>query len=162
MARINIYDTQPADGEFGYEPPALAGHFDSAKAESWTDRDYNSNGSLGTGRGTSLWRTAGGKWVLCYWTCWQGEEDTYTYIDADAAKDWLLRNDEDTAVTKYFGPIPEEEDRRPGRPAVGQAVNVRLGDDLLGQVDAYAGEHGQSRAEIVRELVKAGLKGKSS
>jgi hypothetical protein len=155
MTRINIYTART--GELGCEPPALAGHFESSKAESWSDIDHDSNGSGGTGRGTSLWRTAGGKWVLCHWSCWQGEEDTYNYTEADAAKDWLLRNNEDSALARYFGEIPEEEDRRPGRPAVGQAINVRLGDDLLGQLDAYASEHGNSRAEAVRILLAEAL-----
>jgi hypothetical protein len=156
VTRINVYATGNAD-KFGYEPPALAGHFESSKAEWWSDMDHNSNGSGGTGRGQAILRTAGGKWVLEHWTCWRGEESTYAYTDGDTAKDWLLRNNEDMAVAKYFGPIPEEEDRRPGRPAVGQAINVRPGDELLAVLNAYAGEHGHSRAEAIRILLGEAL-----
>lgn len=44
-----------------------------------------------------------------------------------------------------------------GRPAVGTPVNVRLGDDLLAQVDAYAEAEGIKRAEAIRQLVQRGL-----
>lgn len=46
---------------------------------------------------------------------------------------------------------------RPGRPEVGQPINVRLGDDLLARVDARASTDGVSRAEIIRRLVSAGV-----
>jgi hypothetical protein len=154
MSRVNIY-AHP--GEYGYDSEAkLAGWFDIAKAEHWTDRDCNGNGSGGTGRGQAVYRTSGGKWVLCNWSAWQGEDNRYEYIEAEDARDWLLRNDFDSAVTKYFGELAEEEDRRPGRPPVGEPVNVRLGDQQAA-VDAYAAQNGQSRAEAVRELVSKAL-----
>jgi hypothetical protein len=159
VSRVNVYATyENLADEHGYEAPVLVGHFESSKAEQWSDASIDGNGSGGTGRGTALLRTAGGKWVLAHWTRWQGESDTYAYIEADSAKDWLLRHHEDEAVTKYFGEIPEEEDRRPGRPAIGDgnAINVRLGE-LLGRVDAFATKGGTSRAAAIRELVLAGL-----
>lgn len=45
-----------------------------------------------------------------------------------------------------------------GRPHVGTPVNVRLGDELLAQVDNYAQTEGISRAEAVRRLVQRGLR----
>lgn len=45
-----------------------------------------------------------------------------------------------------------------GRPEVGKPINLRLGDDLLAQVDIYAVAEGIKRAEAVRRLVTAGLK----
>jgi hypothetical protein len=52
---------------------------------------------------------------------------------------------------------PAEEDKRPqGRPPIGGAVHVRLGD-LITRVDEYAARAGISRAGAVRELVGAGL-----
>ncbi|WP_210731560.1 ribbon-helix-helix domain-containing protein [Mycobacterium intracellulare] len=45
-----------------------------------------------------------------------------------------------------------------GRPEVGAPINVRLGDELLAQVDAYAAEHGIKRAEAIRQIVQAGLR----
>lgn len=45
-----------------------------------------------------------------------------------------------------------------GRPTVGTPINVRLGDELLAQVDAYAESEGIKRAEAVRRLVERGLR----
>lgn len=47
-----------------------------------------------------------------------------------------------------------------GRPAVGTPVNIRLGADLLDQVDQYAAAEGISRAEAIRQLVQRGLRRK--
>lgn len=47
-----------------------------------------------------------------------------------------------------------------GRPEVGKPINVRLGDDLLARVDAYAEVEGIKRAEAVRQLVRSGLRKK--
>jgi hypothetical protein len=155
MSRANIYRYPEGTDYLG--EPEFAGWFDPAKAEQWSDADYNGNGSGGTGRGQALFRTSGGMWVLCNWSRWQGESDTFTYVTETQARDWLLRNHEDEAVTKHFGEITEEEDRRPGRPAIGDPVNVRFDGDLLARIDAHAAENGQSRAEAVRVLVTLGL-----
>lgn len=45
-----------------------------------------------------------------------------------------------------------------GRPEVGAPINVRLGTDLLAQVDTYAADQGIKRAEAVRRLVRRGLR----
>lgn len=45
-----------------------------------------------------------------------------------------------------------------GRPEVGKPINVRLGDDLLAQVDEYAATNGIPRAEAVRLLVARSLR----
>lgn len=149
MSRANIYE--PSTDE--YSPAKRVGHFDTSKADFWTDADYNGNGSGGTGRGQGLYRTAGGKWVLCHWSSWQNESDTYAYASDDEAREWLLRNHEDEAVAKHFGPLAEEEDRRPGRPKIGGEVLVRLGDDLIAMVDAYAEQRRINRSEAIRRLV---------
>jgi hypothetical protein len=139
------------------------GHFDYGKIQGrWSDGDRNGygNGSGGTGRGQAIIFTSGGAWVRERWTQWSGEKDQYSYISDQAAQEWLLSNGFDGAVAEHFGPVAEEEDRRPGRPAIGGAVHVRLGDLLTG-VDSFAAEfdteHKMSRADAVRELVKAGL-----
>lgn len=41
-----------------------------------------------------------------------------------------------------------------GRPEIGPAINIRLPDDLLADVDAYAKRFDISRAEVVRMAVK--------
>lgn len=51
----------------------------------------------------------------------------------------------------------EDSERGPGRPEVGAPINVRLGDELLAQVDALATERGTSRAEMLRRLVVTAL-----
>lgn len=45
-----------------------------------------------------------------------------------------------------------------GRPHVGTPINVRLGDELLAQVDAYAKAEGIKRAEAVRQLIRRALR----
>lgn len=44
-----------------------------------------------------------------------------------------------------------------GRPQVGTPINVRLGDDLLAEVDAYAKRFDISRAEVIRRAVQKWL-----
>lgn len=152
MNRINVYD-YPA----GWDEDAsvtLAGWFDMEKAQKWSDADSNGDGSGGTGRGQAIVRTAQGRWVLCNWTRYQGDANTYQYTTAEDAREWLLREGYDDAVTEHFGEIPEEEDRRGGRPAIGGEVNVRLGDDLLAMIDDHATQRGISRAEALRRLAQ--------
>lgn len=45
-----------------------------------------------------------------------------------------------------------------GRPEIGQPVNIRLGNELLSRVDAFAAREQISRAEAIRHLVARGLK----
>lgn len=45
-----------------------------------------------------------------------------------------------------------------GRPEIGHPINIRLGDELLSRVDAFAAREQISRAESLRQLVAAGLK----
>lgn len=44
-----------------------------------------------------------------------------------------------------------------GRPEIGKPINIRLPDDLLADVDAYAARLDMSRAEVIRRAVKAWL-----
>lgn len=134
------------------EDGRYAGHFDWDKAGRWSDRG-------GAGYGEAVMLTAGGKWVLEHWTLWQGMRNTYEWITAEDAQAWLIRNRETEAVEEYFGDEPDEVDKRAGRPEIGGRVTLSLGADLLAVVDAAAAGAGAKRAEMVRELVKAGLKG---
>ena len=47
--------------------------------------------------------------------------------------------------------------RRPGRPAIGVRVPVRLPDELLSQIDQRARILGRSRASIIRSLLLEAL-----
>ncbi len=154
MERINITESD----SFG--ETRLAGWFDYDKAERFaedTDWDGSNRISVNTGSQWShegLLRTRQGRWVHTTYSNYQGTLPTYAYVSGDQAREWLIRNKQDEAVTRFFGEM--EEERGPGRPAIGDAINVRLGD-LLGRVDAFAAESGVSRAEAIRELVAAGL-----
>src|SRR5712664_2695568 len=114
-----------------HDDRTVAGWFDYSKARAWQDRDYNGNGSHGPGRGEGVVLTAGGKRVGQRWTSWQNEDYTHAYITAAEARDWLIANGEDVAVTDLFGELPEEEDRRPGRPAIGEAVRQLVAAGLV-------------------------------
>jgi hypothetical protein len=75
--------------------------------------------------------------------------DTYRFVSDTEAHDWLIRSEcNDEAIEQYFGEV--EEEKGPGRPAIGEPVNVRLGDALLARVDACARLDGMTRAEWVR------------
>lgn len=68
-----------------------------------------------------------------------------------------------TELPKYNGAyVPSshlaEGVRGHGRPPVGTPVNVRLGDELLAEVDAYAEAEGIKRAAAIRQLVQRGLR----
>lgn len=156
MSRTNIYRYPDYDNIYN-DAPVLEGWFDLAKASAWDDADWNGNGTGGVGRSDVLYLTSGGKWVLSHRSAWQDETSTYEYVTSDHAREWLLRNGEDAAVAAHFGPVAAEEDRRPGRPPIGEAVNIRLGDALLARVDERAAERGESRAEAIRGLVSEAL-----
>mgnify|MGYP001209335406 CR=1 FL=1 len=47
--------------------------------------------------------------------------------------------------------------RSAGRPEVGRPVNIRLGDDLLAQLDDFAAGREWSRAEAARFLISVAL-----
>lgn len=42
-----------------------------------------------------------------------------------------------------------------GRPEIGTPINVRVGDDLLADIDARAYSLGVSRASLIRSMLKA-------
>jgi hypothetical protein len=158
MARINVYSYDDEGGK------TLDGWFDTSRAEDYReDSRWNGNSHIGIESGIDhrfggewLYRTQGGRWVRHRDTknYFHGPE-TFEFIAAEAARDWLMRNDHDDVVAKHFGEI--EEERGPGRPEVGKPINVRLGDDLLLRVDAEADRRGKSRADTLRELVTSAL-----
>jgi len=105
------------------------------------------------------YRTAKGRWVLHRWSQWQGSEPTYEFITDEAAKQWLTINNDDAVIAKYFGDLEDESGPAPiGRPEIGPAVNIRLGN-LLPVVDQRAADEGVTRAEMIRRLVAAGIAG---
>ncbi len=163
MNRINIYhypDHDPADHD--PLPPVLDGWFDESSAEVFLEDkqwDGNNHRSVHTGsefEHQTLYRTAGGRWVLHCWSQWQGTTPTYRFVTDNTAREWLIRNGDDHHIARLFGEL--EAERGPGRPEVGPAVNIRLGD-LLPAVDQRAKDEGLTRAEMIRRLVAAGIAG---
>jgi hypothetical protein len=158
MTRVNVY-AAPEESGYG-EKPELLGWFDPEKAEEFEeDRDWDGSNFISAATGSqfahqSLYRTAGGRWVLHEWSQWQGSLPSWQFLADSRAREWLLENKRDEAAERFFGEV--EEEKGPGRPEIGPAINVRLGN-LLTAVDAYAEANGIKRAEAVRRLVAAGL-----
>lgn len=140
MARILIEEDDESTGQHG-----VVGWFDPERAEKFTPQgDAEAPYS-------ALYHTEGGAWVL-QWS-WRGKEPNYRFLSNVHAAEWLARNGHPEAADQFFeGPT----EKSPGRPEIGGLVQVRLGD-LLGTVDEFANEHGYSRAESVRQLVKLAL-----
>lgn len=146
---MNVY-AEP--DEYGTMQSDLAGWFDLSKADHWDDSDYNGNGSLGTGRGTGLYRTTQGRWVSDVWSRRQGgPSHACTFTTPEHAREWLLRNDEDAAVAEHFGEI--EEERGPGRPKVGEQVCFTVPAAHLAAVDAFAERENLTRSAVLRLAV---------
>jgi hypothetical protein len=126
-----------------------------AEATDWDGHNQQSVHTGKHGHHQSLYRTKSGRWVLCAWSQWQGTLPHYEFIPDEAAREWLIVNESDELLAKHFGEV--EPERGPGRPEVGKPINIRLGDDLLGQVDAQAARQGDTRADVLRELVAEAL-----
>lgn len=158
MTRINVYSQPDEYGTYGSPDagPELLGWFDYDKAEKiHEDTEWDGRNHISVATGSQwdhemLLRTAQGRWVLETYSNRQGVMNTCRFVSDTEAREWLLRNNDDANAAKYFGPV--EEERGPGRPKIGGEVLVRLGD-LLDDVDAYAKENGQSRAEVIRIAV---------
>lgn len=154
MPRINVY-------RYDRRERTLDGWFEAdsalevAETTTFDGRNNISVHSLSEFHHQSLYRTKGGRWVLCTWSQWQNSEPRYEFVDGETARKWLTINGSDDVITRHFGEV--EEERGPGRPEVGEAINVRLGDDLLARVDAEATRRGKTRAATLRDLVDAAL-----
>ncbi|MFI6510160.1 hypothetical protein ACIBCT_21355 [Streptosporangium sp. NPDC050855] len=156
MARVNVYSRDP------YEDKTLLGWFDPATCVENIDEDtrWNGNNHIGIMSGGQvgyerLYRTKGGRWVRYYnFTNEFNGPEYYEFLTDEAARDWLIKNGNDEIVEKYWGEL--EEERGPGRPEVGSATNLRLGDELTKRVDAER-QAGESRAAAVRRLLEKAL-----
>lgn len=161
MARINVYDYGNPEA-YDYEGFTLAGWFnpDSSKQykedTEWDGNNHVSVNPVGQYGHQMLYRTKGGRWVLNFWSQYQGVAETYEFIDDEKAKDWLIRNDHDDAVKEHFGELEEESGPNlGGRPSIGPKVDVRLPQETLDRIDAFKGT--RDRADALRQLIEAGL-----
>jgi hypothetical protein len=154
MQRVSVTETT-GDGKV-----RLTGWFDYDKAEAFAEATYW-DGSRHASVNTSHWaegnqtllRTSQGRWILAWKRA--GQQDTFCYLSDETAQEWLIRNHRDDDVERFFGRL--EDERGPGRPEIGEAINVRLGDRRLADVDAFARKRGLTRAAALRDLVDAGL-----
>jgi len=154
--RVNVmaYDDGSGLSEF-------AGWFELNSAECFEEGTHWDGHNIvgdesGISRGvgySELVRTAGGRWVLhTDRRNYFNGHDQWMFITPDAARDWLIRGGGwDDVVERYFGEI--EEERGPGRPVVGAASSLRLGDDLTAALDTEAAAKGVTRAALVRSVL---------
>ena len=148
MDRVNVYDPETRE---------LVGWFDIESATKFSeDTWFDGSNRISKATGSqfeheALYRTAGGRWVLNKWSQWQGTHETWEFVSDVEAREWLIAQNEDAAVERYFGEL--EDERGPGRPEIGPAIQVRLPENLLTKVDARADAEGVSRAEMVRTLL---------
>jgi hypothetical protein len=56
-----------------------------------------------------------------------------------------------TSEPREHSPAPDDEERGPGRPGIGGAVHVRLGEQLA-QADRWAAFYGVTRADAIRAM----------
>lgn len=154
MSRVNV-TAQYLDGS------SYTGWFDPEKAGCFPESIYwdgnNRRGKMSHLQAGSqcLYRTAGGRWVCHH----DGHREFngpvyYEFITDEQAREWLIENGDDEAVTQYFGELPEESG--PGRPEIGGKVLLRLGE-MLPRVDEWAAAKDVSRAEAVRRLLSAAM-----
>jgi len=162
MQRINVTARDEVTGELD-----VIGWFDRDRATSWgegTRWDGSNNVSLATGVYSDheeLLRTAQGRWVIHSWSQWVSAPDSWRYIDADTARQWLIANEHPAAtiVEAGLGDVPDESGPNlGGRPAIGGLVSLALGDELLARLTAEATERRTTRAALVRDLLGAALR----
>ncbi|MEV3981798.1 hypothetical protein [Nonomuraea sp. NPDC049758] len=107
MARTNIFRTPDGD-------PILDGWFDPDLAERYDEAtrlvgiDYVSILTGDPAQHQTLYRTPEGRWVLHRWSQWEGDTDTYEFIDAAKARIWLVTCHHDRATEAHFGELPDE------------------------------------------------------
>jgi hypothetical protein len=158
MTRQNVYVTD--EDECRGLHSVLAGWFDLDRADHFPEGkrwDGSNNISLATGsqwEHEALYRTAGGRWVLNSWSQLQGTTPEWVFATEGEAREWLLRNEYSAEEVETATGDPVEDERGPGRPAVGPAVTVRFPEELLERVDAAADAAGLSRAAWLRLITE--------
>lgn len=151
MARTLIYRYSDT------EPPEPVGSFDLDRADSFAAspapvRKSRDGRSVKKSAPQTLYRTDDGAWVRA--TRFDPPVgDIYEYVTDLAASSWLSSNGYAEVAESLADETPE---RRPGRPAIGGLIQVRLGE-LAEAVDDFARDQGVARSAAVRQLIEAGL-----
>lgn len=155
MARVSY--TLPGSGELAWFDPDRA----TLVAQQETRWDGSDQVSAATGSpwvDEDLYRTAGGAWVVRVdsrdMRTRRGAGVFWEGMSAQAAQEWLRRQDLHEIADEHFGAVDE---RGPGRPAVGPAINTRVSADQLRRLDAWASARGLTRAEAIRRIVDSAL-----
>lgn len=155
LVRITVYEDSDTDSG-----RVMVGWFDRDRAEHFRPdplqcpqfADFASADS-----GQSLYRTSQGRWVLGEVAAHTGE-GLYRFLSPAQARLWLNSHGRRDVAARYFSRgTSNPKPRKAGRPEVGGPVTVRLGDDLLTDLDNYAGAHNLSRANAIRDLIKTAL-----
>lgn len=124
------------------------GKFDRAKAEEvYEDLDTNGQGSI-------LLRTAGGRYVIAEVSQWANISTVYLKGTTAAVEEWCAARGWDVPDDLKSG-VPSFD--LGGRPAIGDAVDVRLTAELREAVDFFAAMKKITRAEAIRVLLRDGL-----
>ena len=96
------------------EDGSIVGRFDETKAESFEEGTYfngSNHISLATGSQwdhNTLYHTAGDKWILHYWSQWQGSKYGYMEIKGKEACEWFIKNEHDDLAEEFFPDISEK------------------------------------------------------
>lgn len=139
----------------------MVGWFDRDSAEHFEPDSLECRGSGDHGEAgrQSLYRTSFGRWVLREdrGGTTSTPEISYRFLSPAQARTWLKDHGLAEIAARYFTPRSPAATRRAGRPEVGGPVVVRLGEDLLNEVDNYAGARNVSRADAIRDLIKSAL-----
>lgn len=142
----------------------MVGWYDSDKSEGWSEGtrwDGDDTVSRATGSQydhEELRRTAGGRWIVHSWSQWEGRGTRDRFLVDPEALDWLVKNRYPSEEIHQIVGVPPEEDRGPGRPAIGRQVTVTLPEDQLAAIDAMVpGEGMRSRADAIRALIGRAL-----
>ena len=84
-------------------------------AGGWFDRDAATKYTGAEGdyysddwHGQDLYRTASGTWIVCHYSCVQGESDRWIVVDSRAATRWLVENKYDGELDSLGPDVAQE------------------------------------------------------
>ena len=137
---------------------AMVGWFDKDRAELFRSESLGPNTfEKDPAARQSLYRTSQGAAGSCVRNVTVARTVTIASLPTQARR-WLNHQGLGMLPPGSFSRRPNKRTPpRVGRPEVGGPVTVRLGDELLTEVDDYAGARNVSRADAIRDLLKAAL-----